>query len=53
MIALDRDFRLPWFWEVNAAAPTDPVTGTPHRRCRVFSGAPLARQDARRQGNWF
>ena len=29
-------------WEVNAAAPTDPATGTPSPRTQGFTGAPLA-----------
>src|SRR5436190_1959096 len=40
MIALDRDSGAV-AWEVNAAAPTDPVTGTPSK-VQGFSGAPLA-----------
>jgi alcohol dehydrogenase (cytochrome c) len=39
MIALDRDSGAV-VWEVNAAAPTDPVTGTPSK-VQGFSGAPL------------
>ncbi len=29
-------------WEVNAAAPTDPATGTPSPKTQGFTGAPLA-----------
>src|SRR5260221_9133152 len=40
VIALDRDSGAV-AWEVNGAAPTDPVTGTPSK-VQGFSGAPLA-----------
>jgi alcohol dehydrogenase (cytochrome c) len=41
MIALNRDSG-ELVWEVNAAAPTDPVTGTPSQKTQGFTAAPLA-----------
>jgi alcohol dehydrogenase (cytochrome c) len=41
VIALNRDSGQV-IWEVNGAAPTDPVTGTPSPRTQGFTGAPLA-----------
>jgi alcohol dehydrogenase (cytochrome c) len=41
LIALDRDSGKA-VWEVNAAAPTDPATGTPSQKTQGLTGAPLA-----------
>jgi alcohol dehydrogenase (cytochrome c) len=41
LIALNRDSG-EVAWEVNAAAPTDPVTGTPSTKTQGFTAAPLA-----------
>src|SRR5450432_1679788 len=41
MIALNRDSG-ELVWEVNAAAPTDPATGTPSAKTQGFTGALLA-----------
>ena len=40
MIALNRDSG-ELIWEVNAAAPTDPATGTPSPKTQGFTGAPV------------
>src|SRR6059058_275828 len=41
MIAINRDSG-EVAWEVNAAAPTDPATGTPSPKTQTFTAAPLA-----------
>jgi alcohol dehydrogenase (cytochrome c) len=41
MIALNKD-NGELIWEVNAAAPTDPATGTPAAKTQAFTAAPLA-----------
>jgi alcohol dehydrogenase (cytochrome c) len=40
LIALNRDSG-EVIWEVNAAAPTDPATGTPSPKTQGFTGAPI------------
>ncbi len=50
MMALNRDSG-ELVWEVNAAAPTDPVTGTPSPKTQGFTGGPARDQDPRRQGS--
>ncbi len=40
MIAINKDSG-ELIWEVNAAAPTDPATGTPSQKTQGFTGAPL------------
>ena len=49
MIAINKDSG-EVAWEVNAAAPTDPATGTPSPKTQGFTGAPLAIKTKRRQG---
>jgi len=41
MVALNKDSG-EVVWEVNAAAPTDPATGTPAPKSQAFTAAPLA-----------
>jgi alcohol dehydrogenase (cytochrome c) len=40
MVAVNRDSG-ELAWEVNAAAPTDPATGTPSQKTQGFTGAPI------------